>query len=179
MNAGGIERLVGVDVAHPDHHLVVHQELLDGGAAPLGSPPQIVGAEGVGERLRPQLGEQGVRLGGFSGPQQGAETARIVEPQQLAVGELDVHVIVLLGRGADVQHPQAAGHAKVQDGGAKIGLQQQVLGAAADPVDDEIHQLLDLARHGPAQPAIPDHHSGHLDAGEPGRDPLAADFDFR
>ena len=67
----------------------------------------------------------------------------------------------------------------MQDGGAEVGLQQQVFGAAADAVDDEIHQLLDLAGHGPAQAAVPHHHAGHLDAGKPGGDALAADFDFR
>ncbi len=179
MNAGGIERLVGVDVAHPDHHLIVHQEGLDGGAASLGTLTQVIGVEGVGERLRPQFGQQRMRLGRLAGPQQGTEAARIIEPQQLAVLELDIHVIVLLGRGADVQHPQAARHAQMEDGGTEVGLQQQVLGAAADPVDGEVHQLLDLSRHRPAQTAVPYHHPGDLDAGKPGRDALAADFDFR
>ena len=71
VNAGSIERLVRVDVAHPDHHLIVHQELFDGGAASLGALTQVISTEGIGERLGPQLGEQRVGFGRFPGPQAG------------------------------------------------------------------------------------------------------------
>ena len=85
--------------------MVIHQEGLDGGAAPLGAPLQVVGAEGIGQRFRSQLRQQRVRLGRFTGPQQGTEAARIVEPQQLAIFQLDIHMVMFLGRGADIQHP--------------------------------------------------------------------------
>ena len=53
--------------------------------------------EGIGEGSGPSLASRGMGLGRFAGPQQGAKTARIVEPGSFAVGQLDIHVIVLLG----------------------------------------------------------------------------------
>ncbi len=59
----------------------------------------------------------------------------------------------------------------MKDGGAEIGLQQQVFGTATHPMDGEVHQLLNLTGDRPAQAAIPHHHARHLDTGKPGEIP--------
>ncbi len=85
-------------------------------------------------------------------PQQATEPARIIEAQQAAVFQADIHVIVRTHRCIAGQHTQAAGHAQVQHRTARFGIQQQVLGAATDRFDALTRQLLfDLGGNRPAQ----------------------------
>ncbi len=91
---------------------------------------------------------------GFPGrlPQQAAESARVVEAQQAAVVQADVHVVVRAHRRIAGQHAQAAGHAQVQQRAADGGIKQQVLGAAAHALDGlPGEQRADLRRNRPAQ----------------------------
>lgn len=98
VDAGQEQRLVGVDIAHAHHHVVVHDHQLDGAAAPARGRVQRLAVEGVGQRFRPQRRQQRVRLGRAGLPQQRAEAARVAQAQAPSAVQQQVHVIVALRR---------------------------------------------------------------------------------
>ena len=63
-------------------------------------------------------------------PQNGAETARVVETQQGAVGKFKIGVVVFLRRRmlAGLVNTQAAGHAQMDNQITGAGVNQQILG---------------------------------------------------
>src|SRR5204862_3550910 len=73
------QRLAGVDVADADHEVAVHEQLLDGHAAPPGGAPQVVCIESGGEGLGRKVREQPVPERIAAGVEETAETARVVE----------------------------------------------------------------------------------------------------
>src|SRR5690606_21838344 len=85
-----------------------------------------------------------------------AEASRVGQAQYArraaAALQGDVDVVVRAGRSVGRQHPQAAGHAQVEQGAAGAGVEQQVLGAPAHGVDALPRQVSpDLGRDRPAQ----------------------------
>ena len=115
VNTGHEQRFTGIDVAHPHHHFVVHDEGLDADTATTRGGEQIIRIEGIGQGLRPQSLQQLVSLCRASGPQYGTKSPRITQAQAAAIGEDDIDVIVLARRRAGRHHMQTAGHAEVQD----------------------------------------------------------------
>ncbi|MNT23308.1 hypothetical protein D3C72_1587250 [compost metagenome] len=163
-DAGHEQALGRVDVAHPDHDALVHQEGLHRRLAPPAALEQVVAVEGLVQRLRAQPGQQGVGLAGRL-PEQAAEPARVVETQQAAVVQADVHVVVGAHGGVAGQHAQAAGHAQVQHGAAQGGIEQQVLGAPAHTLNRLAGQLgADLLGDRPAQVRAAQDHAVHAAA---------------
>src|SRR5574340_560491 len=59
-DAGAEQRLVGIDVAHPDHHMAVHDDLLDGGGALARGGVEVVGVEPALQGLGAECRQQGV-----------------------------------------------------------------------------------------------------------------------
>ncbi len=113
------------------------------------------------------------------GPQQSAEAAAVVEAQALTTGQHQIDVIVFLKRSVCGQDAQPARHTEVDDRGAGIGAQQQVLGAPVHLLDDLTREgRLEFLRHRPAQPGLPHPHLGHDLTGEMRRDAAPDGFDF-
>ena len=97
MDARASAGFVGVDVADAHDHLAVHDEGLDRCPASLRALVQIGAAERRLERFRPQIAQQGMRLGRRGGPLQHAEAARIAKAQALTVGETEIDMIMRSG----------------------------------------------------------------------------------
>lgn len=89
-------------------------------------------------------------------PQQAAEAPRVIEAQHPLLPartfHRDVDMIVRTHRRIHRQHPQAAGHAQVQQRAAAVHIHQQVLGPPPHLGDALAGQLArDLRRNRPAQ----------------------------
>jgi hypothetical protein len=80
-DAGAEQRLVRVDVAHPDDQLVVHQRELDRDAPAARAAVQQVRVEGRRERLGAERRDQRVRRGVALDPQHRPEAARVAVPE--------------------------------------------------------------------------------------------------
>ena len=112
-------------------------------------------------------------------PEQAAEPARVVEAQHAAGIEGDVDVVMRAHRRVIRQHPQAAGHAQVEQGAAHGGVQQQVLGTPADALDVLFgQQFLDLARDRPAQVGATQQDVFDAASGHVRQQPATGGFDF-
>ena len=114
------------------------------------------------------------------GPVQAAEATWVVEPQATTGIEQQVVVIVRQQRRGRVEHPQAAGHAEVQDQAAVVQVDDQVLGAATD-VPDAL--ACDSRRHpcvdAPAQAGLPQNERGDLPPADDAAYAAARGLDFR
>ena len=178
-NPGREQGFGHVDVAHAHHHPLVHQEGLHRRLAATAQPEQVVAVEVLTQRLRAQPGQQRMRLSGRL-PQQAAEAPRVGEAQHATVAhEPDVDVVVRPGRGVAGQHAQAAGHAQVQQGAARGGVEQEVLGAPAHGVDALPREAVgDLGRDRPAQVGAAQQHVAHARAFEVRRQSAARGLDF-
>jgi hypothetical protein len=112
-------------------------------------------------------------------PQHGAEAPRIVESQHAARRQTQIDVIVASRRNARGRHPQAAGHAQVDDEGAASGFHEQILGSSADPEDPLAGQFpIESAGYRPAQLALTDGDAVDDLAVQPGFDAAARRFNF-
>ena len=110
MDAGGEERLVGVDVADAGDGALVEEHGLDGRASVRQRLAQLGGGERGVERLRAE-GADGL-LGRFDEPHL-AELAEVGVAQLAAVVEGDDGADVGVGRVAGVTVQEGAGHAQV------------------------------------------------------------------
>ena len=142
-DAGAEQGFRRIDVADADHQRSVHQDRLDGLAAPGQRRVQPAAVELGGERLGAERGEQRVPLDVVAGvPGDEAEAARIPVAEQ-PIGQDEVYVVVALRWGARRDETQAAGHAEVDDqraapgraGSVAAAVDQQVFGTAADGID--------------------------------------------
>ena len=81
-------------------------------------------------------------------PKQRTESSRIPETQRFATVELDIYMIVLAGGFVRVDDANAARHPQVQHCRACVGLEQQVLCAAPERLNNLPGQFLveDVAR---------------------------------
>src|SRR5579864_4675094 len=173
------QRLAGVDVAHADDQLAVHDELLERHAPPAADAPQVVGVEGARERLGGEPGEQRMARRIAGGVDEAAEAARIVEAQRQSRVEHQVEVVVGQARGVGRHGAQVAGHAEVHQQRPRLELQQQVLGAPPDARDalpgDPGRQG---TRHRPAQARLVDGERGDAALARVGREPAPRGFDL-
>jgi ligand-binding sensor domain-containing protein/signal transduction histidine kinase len=177
-HAGREQGFGDIDVADADDDALVHQEGLHRRAAAAARREQVVAVEGVAERFGAEVAQQFVRrVRGL--PEQTAEAARVVETQYAVVVEHQVDMIVRCRRYAGIEHPQRSGHAEMQERRARVGVQQQVLGAplgAFDAAADE--HPLDLVRNRPAQ-IRPSQYRAYDDTTfDVRRDPATRGFDF-
>jgi len=144
-----VQRLVGVNVADPDHPGLVQEERLQRDLSVVGDPGHDLGSELRGERLDSQPGIEIFLEGLFVGYEATSEPARVGEADLAAVIERESGLQVLLaGRGlvdagvAGVRHAfgvdqqQVSGHAEVDDhGAAVVEFEHQVLAPAPDSGD--------------------------------------------
>jgi hypothetical protein len=68
-----------------------------------------------------------VGLGIVLGPQEASEPARIMKAQAQSIAEQEIEVVVFPEREVRRRDPEATGHAEVEDQGARIRSDQQVL----------------------------------------------------
>src|SRR6202023_719878 len=117
VDAGGEERLAGVDVAEADDDGGVHEERLHRPAPPGGLSAQEGAGESAVERLDAEMGEVRVlrEARGGQGMHE-TEAARIAQPQAPAGAELEGDVLVRLRRRGRPGGGQASAHARA--GGA-------------------------------------------------------------
>ncbi len=107
MDAGAMQRLVGVDVAHARDPALVEQQRLDRRGPPARERAQVLGREALVQRLEPQAGRE-ERLQRLAAEQQlaGAEAPRIDDHQPPLGAQLDAHAHVRrLGLGAHTARP--------------------------------------------------------------------------
>ena len=99
MDSRPVERLAGVDVAHPDDQTAVHQKALDRRPPAPGEAGEEIAREPLAQRLDPQRGEMAILLQAPRGQRQDQpETARVPERQPAPVGEGEGDVLVRLDR---------------------------------------------------------------------------------
>ena len=135
--------------------------------------------EGRAQRFGAEVGQQPVAGRVAPGPEQGAETAGVGEPEAAPVFQHQVQVVVRARRGVGRQDAQRPRHAQVQDGGARGGADEQVLGTTLDRTHRLAGQLaLQGPGHRPAQPPLADDHGRDAAAGQVGRDAAAGGFDL-
>jgi len=135
MNAGQVQGLTCINVADANDNVRVHDEWLDTDAPAARFLPQIVSIKLVSKGFGAKFFQQPVMLR-IGCPMQGSKSARVAKPQGLAGGEFDVHVIVDAGRGVVIDDGHTAGHAKVQNRCALVGIDEQILGTSGDRRDD-------------------------------------------
>jgi hypothetical protein len=113
-------------------------------------------------------------------PEQRAEAPRVPEPERFPVGGHDVRVIVRAGRLCGVGNTHAPGHAEMEHERAGVRFEKQVFGPPPQRSYEFSGKLaVNIGRHGPAQPAVPNRDADHSLTFEPGSDPAAGGFDFR
>ena len=132
MEAGGVEDLVGVDVADPGDHVLVEQQRLELRRPAAQHGAELVRAGVVDERVDAEpgdLGELGVDVVGVVDDHL-AERARVDE-QQVGIAEVEDDMGVQRPLGAAVDEEQLAGHAQVDHQRvARVERAQEVLAAA-------------------------------------------------
>ena len=134
VDAGMEQRLGRVDVADADHHLAIHQQRLDRNPAMTCLFVQVGAVECRGQRLRSEVAQPRVVVRVLVRPQHGTESTRVMQSQALPA-EHQVDMIMRTRRRRGGQHPQAAGHAEMDQQCAVGEAQQQVLGSALDRLD--------------------------------------------
>ena len=113
-------------------------------------------------------------------PQHAAEAARIVEAQHLPSIQKNIPMIVHPRRHRGGQHPQTSRHAEMQNQGARIERDQNVLGAPRDAAHRLMaYRLLEICRDRPAQPSFTHDHVDDAPFEQAGRDAAAGGFYFR
>jgi hypothetical protein len=176
-DAGTKQRLARVDVADTGHNPRIHDECLDGRAAAACALPQRCTGEFLRERLGCEAREQPVARGLASREQDAAEPARVVEPEATPGVEHEIEVVVHERRRGRVEDAEASRHAEVQDQGAGVGFDQQVLRAPADAADARSREFRrERPRHAPAQAPLAYLERVDAPADEPGLDAPARRF---
>lgn len=131
---GPEQGLIRVDIAHPGDKGLVHQQNLDGPAAPSDALVENSGRKTCAQRLRPQPPQHTGRVGGQVNA---AETPRIGKAKLLAVIQVGppAQPAVGLQHSARAGHIQAAGHAQVYNQRIVIELHHDILTPAAERAD--------------------------------------------
>ena len=98
MNACHEQAFLSIYIADTDDGAVIHDKGLDALSTPPGALVEPFPGKGLTERLGPEVIEQDM-LPWIRGPEQGAKTARVGKPQDLAAIQHEIGVIVLaMGR---------------------------------------------------------------------------------
>src|SRR5919109_635464 len=151
-DSGAKQRLARVDVADADDEPAVHQQLLDGHAAPAGRAPEVLRVESRCEGLGRETGEQPVLERIAARVEETPEAARIVEAQREPGAEAQVEMVVSEARRARRHDAQVPRHPEMQQQRAGFQAQQQVLGAPPDAEDAlSGHLARQVAGYLPAQ----------------------------
>src|ERR1700693_3565701 len=138
---GTVQRLADVDIAEAGHHPLVGERGLEAGFLAATGAGEIGGIEGPMERLGSKIAQESVMLQLVgAGEQHDTETARVVEGDSDARGEMEDHVIMRGVRGARMMetaglpflallHTEGAGHTEVHEQHlAVIEKREQVFG---------------------------------------------------
>ena len=145
--------LAGIDVADPDHDAGIHEKVFDGHTTAAGTLKQHLAAELLAQGLGSQICQQGMPGRIRFGPEQGAEATRIVQPQAVAVGKDDIHVVMGAGGNVGRNHPYMAAHAQMQNQTAAFVEKQQVFSSPRNlPERAPDQNLVQLGRERPSQP---------------------------
>ena len=178
-DARGEERLVGVDVADARDDVGVHEELLHGDAPPARGAVQVFAAEGLVEGLHPEARQQGV-LVGIAHPQHRAESPGIVEADDVAAVEDQVHVVVPACGPIPGHDRERSRHAEVHEQVPRRKVEEEVLAAPPDAVHARAAKAAgQVARHRPAKAWLPHHDVAHAPPHDAGDKTQAGRFDFR
>ena len=177
MQAGAVERFANVDIAQARDQVLIQERRLDRRGLPGQTRDQIAFGEPVPQRLRPDVGQQGmaVRRCGVEQVHR-AETPCVIEGDARPAPHVQDHMVMLFRRGvvvvkfsdlgAGYQHP--ARHAQMDQkrlAGGEVG--QDVFRPPPKGVDPCAGQPLGHARRkGPAQIGavylcLPDHLTLH------------------
>ncbi len=181
--SGGVERLVGIDVADAGDRRLVEQRSLDSGGAPPANQPLVERAVAqAGQRVGPQA-SQGVRptVGVDRIDEQFAECARVDEAKLGAVVEIHDDVRVLRHFVGGPRHSQLAGHPQVGDQHVVIEIDNQELAVAANAFDELIAQAGDefFVRLPPHRPVTRYRHVDHPPPAQRRIEVTAHRFDLR
>lgn len=135
------QRLLGIDVADPDHHLLIHDHRFERLFASATTVQQMLdGERGVIERFRSQVDQPWMgRLATSRHQIHQAETTGIAKRQAPSVHQVQVTMIVWTFITHRCEAP-GAGHAQVAQQDALAGVEQQVFGAAAHAGDGRTAQ---------------------------------------
>ncbi|OPZ82212.1 MAG: hypothetical protein BWY77_00284 [bacterium ADurb.Bin431] len=131
MNPRLKERLVGVDVAHPDDDALIHDDCLDHTSGRPQALTEILCSKSRREGFNSQFAQHGKpRQFPRRGQIKAAETARIAEMELTAFLEMENDVGMEFGRMRPVMKTELSAHAQMDDEGpAAIEMPDQVLGA--------------------------------------------------
>jgi hypothetical protein len=126
------------------------------------------------------MANQGMPVGVRGGPQQEAEAPRIAESQRITVAQNHVEMIVIAGWFCLFYYAEAAGHAEVNDGGAPVGVEKEILGPTPHPCYRTARQHpVDASRHGLTQLALANDYPGYRSVLDPRFNAAARRFNFR
>src|SRR5688572_1556545 len=113
-------------------------------------------------------------------PQHEPEAPRIAQPDGVAALEYEIEMIVLVGRRARIDQPEATRHAQMHDKRAASAADEQVFAAARDAAYRCAgYELGQAARDRHAQSAIAHNGAGYALIYEMRRKPAAGGLDFR
>lgn len=105
MNTCHEQAFLSVYIADTDDGAVVHDESLDALPTPPGALVEPFPRKGLTQRFGPEVIEQDM-LPGARRPEQGAKTARVGKPQDLAAIQHEIGVIVFAMGRFRRDHPQ-------------------------------------------------------------------------
>ncbi len=176
-HASGKQRLVGVNIAHPHHHMVIHQHGFDWRGFATAGGKQHLAVKVIRQGLRPQFHQEWMQFNRAGAVQDGAKATRVAVAQAV-LAQQQIHMVVALGRGVGRQMAQAAGHAQVHQQGVLSEAGQQVFGPAIQGLQGLALQTLQVLRHGPAQARLSDL-DGLYGTVQQGQQAAAGGFDFR
>lgn len=129
------QRLVGVDIAHADDDVRLHQHGFDRAVPRVQALVQIGAVKGLLQRLGAEFGQEWMLQWVAGAPEQSAEAPWVMQAKMQPVGEGDVHMVMGQARGSCLHQSQTTRHAKMQQYAAMRQAQQDVLAASLDALN--------------------------------------------
>lgn len=132
-DASAKQRLLGIDVAHSNHHCLVHDQGFDRAASSTAAFSEVIDGEGRHvERFGTEVDQAAMSgLAAWFDEIEQAETTGIAEGQTTTVGEVQIAMVVRAFIARRGQSP-GAGHAKMAEQRRGGGVEQQVFCPPAD-----------------------------------------------
>lgn len=178
MDAGTKKTFRRIDVAHTNHLTCIHQCMLDGLTQAACHPKPLSTVKTLLQRFRPQTRQQRMLRLRFGLPCQQPKAPRIAQAQR-DIAKNQVHMVMRARRLTGIDHPQAAGHAQMNDHLPGIETQQQVFGPPRHPPEHLSGQTLrQIRRYGQTQPRMAYHQRAERARFDIRTDTPASDFDF-
>ena len=154
--------------------------MLDGDCPPARDLEQVLAVELIAQWLGRQFPQQRMLRRILFRPMQTAETPRVVKSQDPAAVQNQIPVIMLFRRRVAADQAQAAGHPEMQDHGAGLQTDEQVLRAPIDAADDLIaHRRFEFCGNRPAQAPVAHDHVDDAMAYQSGRNAASRGLYFR